>query len=278
MWSRASTSTSQGPGTGDGFASFCAGEADISDASRADRGGRGRRMRGRRRRVHRAQDRLRRPVGHGQPGEHHRVPELRRPLRPGRPGVQGFDNWQDAQPLATELGSTTQFPDLPLDITAPGEESGTYDSFIELALGDIIEAQGHRGGHPARLLGPGRRQHDHRRASRAPTAASAGSASPSPRAPATPSRRCRSRPSPAANASTPAAETIADGSYPLSRPLFIYVSNARPRTTRRCRLRRLLPRRRLSAVEEVGYVALPDDELEASRTTWDDRTTGAQSQ
>ena len=31
-----------------------------------------------------------------------------------------------------------------------------------------------------------------------------------------------------------------------------------------------------SAVEEVGYVPLPDDELSATQTTWDDRTTGAQ--
>src|SRR5215210_2054290 len=46
------------------------------------------------------------------------------------PESEGFANWTDAQPLATELGSSTEFPDLPLDITAPGEESGTYDSFI----------------------------------------------------------------------------------------------------------------------------------------------------
>ena len=32
----------EGPGTGDGFKRFCAGETDISDASRADQGRRGR--------------------------------------------------------------------------------------------------------------------------------------------------------------------------------------------------------------------------------------------
>jgi phosphate transport system substrate-binding protein len=58
------------------------------------------------------------------------------------PESNGVANWKDAQALATELGSSTVFPDAPLSITAPGDESGTYDSFIELALGDFIEARG----------------------------------------------------------------------------------------------------------------------------------------
>src|SRR5690606_30448290 len=55
------------------------------------------------------------------------------------PESDNVANWQDAQALATELGSATTFPEAPLSIVAPGDESGTYDSFIELALGDIIE-------------------------------------------------------------------------------------------------------------------------------------------
>ena len=55
------------------------------------------------------------------------------------PESDGFADWSDAQTLATELGSTTTFPDASLDITAPGTESGTYDSFIEIALADIAE-------------------------------------------------------------------------------------------------------------------------------------------
>ncbi len=50
-----------------------------------------------------------------------------------------INNWKDAQALATELGSTTTFPDAPLSITAPGDESGTYDSFIEIALAGFIK-------------------------------------------------------------------------------------------------------------------------------------------
>ena len=33
------------------------------------------------------------------------------------------------------------YPDADLAITAPGEESGTYDSFVDIALGDIAEAR-----------------------------------------------------------------------------------------------------------------------------------------
>ena len=57
------------------------------------------------------------------------------------PEADAVANWNDAEALAQQLGSTTDLPDAPLSITAPGDESGTYDSFIELALGDLIEAQ-----------------------------------------------------------------------------------------------------------------------------------------
>jgi phosphate transport system substrate-binding protein len=55
------------------------------------------------------------------------------------PEADAVANWNDAETLAHELGSTTDLPDAQLSITAPGDESGTYDSFVELALGDIIE-------------------------------------------------------------------------------------------------------------------------------------------
>lgn len=50
-------------------------------------------------------------------------------------------NWNDAEALAHQLGSTTDLPDAPLSITAPGDESGTYDSFIEIALNSFIAQQ-----------------------------------------------------------------------------------------------------------------------------------------
>jgi ABC-type phosphate transport system substrate-binding protein len=57
------------------------------------------------------------------------------------PESTGFANWSDGQTIATELGSTTTLPDVPLAITAPGEESGTFDSFVELVLADLAEGR-----------------------------------------------------------------------------------------------------------------------------------------
>src|SRR5690606_23050148 len=44
--------------------------------------------------------------------------------------------------IAEELGSTTERPDAELVLTGPGTESGTYDSFIEIALEGIAEERG----------------------------------------------------------------------------------------------------------------------------------------
>ncbi|WP_419944126.1 PstS family phosphate ABC transporter substrate-binding protein [Candidatus Poriferisodalis sp.] len=51
----------------------------------------------------------------------------------------GFDSWADANSLNAELGGTGPFPDGALEIFAPGEESGTFDSFIEIALEGVWE-------------------------------------------------------------------------------------------------------------------------------------------
>ncbi len=58
------------------------------------------------------------------------------------PESTGFASWADGQEIATALGSTTTLPDVPLSITAPGEESGTFDSFVELVLEGPSEARG----------------------------------------------------------------------------------------------------------------------------------------
>lgn len=48
------------------------------------------------------------------------------------PESLGFTDWSQATEIASALGSSTVFPTLPLTITGPGEESGTFDSFVEL--------------------------------------------------------------------------------------------------------------------------------------------------
>src|SRR5690606_24560157 len=61
------------------------------------------------------------------------------------PESEGIGTWEDASPLAAELGSTTALPEGTLSITGPGEESGTYDTFVELAIEPIGHARADEG-------------------------------------------------------------------------------------------------------------------------------------
>ncbi|MGH9133223.1 MAG: substrate-binding domain-containing protein, partial [Ilumatobacteraceae bacterium] len=140
-----------GPGTGDGFAQFCAGETDISDASR--------------------------PIS---------AEEVETCSAAGidfielevavdglsvitsaenteleclsfvdlyallGPDATGIGNWSDASAAADEIAATvtdlgavhTPYPDADLTVTAPGEESGTFDSFVEIVIEEVGGALG----------------------------------------------------------------------------------------------------------------------------------------
>lgn len=144
----------EGPGTGDGFAKFCAGETDIQNASRAIKA-----------------KELEACIANGiefielevaidglsvitsvnnTAVECVSFSDLWVLLGPG---ATGRSKWSDANQAAEELRAkvgdehgkiNAPYPDATLTVTAPGEESGTYDSFIELALesvGDSLEAE-----------------------------------------------------------------------------------------------------------------------------------------
>jgi phosphate transport system substrate-binding protein len=70
----------------------------------------------------------------------------------------------------------------------------------------------------------------------------------------------------------PTFESIADGSYPLSRSLYIYVNNAKAAESEA--LTRFVDfymtdTGLLTSVQEVAYVTLPDDRIEATRSVWE---------
>jgi phosphate transport system substrate-binding protein len=128
-----------GPGTSDGFELFCNGETDISDASRAI-----------------AEEEVAACEANGiTPIEIEvgldALTVIGHPDSPIAclnfgdlyalfgPESEGFSTWSDANALAAEVGGNGGFPDAQLTIVAPGEESGTYGSFIEIALEDIME-------------------------------------------------------------------------------------------------------------------------------------------
>ena len=137
----------EGPGTGDGFARFCNGETDISNASRA---------------IKDSEIEACAENGIEYVELHIATDGISVITSPNNdvvacldfndmyalvgPESEGFGSWSDANDLAAELGAgNAPYPDAALDITAPGEESGTYDTFVELVIEDIAEERGAEG-------------------------------------------------------------------------------------------------------------------------------------
>ena len=140
----------EGPGTGDGFAKFCAGETDISNASRkikdeeaatcADAGIEYVELKV-------AIDGLSVITSAKNTAiECVSFADLWVLLGPD---ATGRNNWSDANDAAAELSAAvgtefgtlhTPYPDAPLTVTAPGEESGTFDSFVEIVLAKVAKA------------------------------------------------------------------------------------------------------------------------------------------
>jgi phosphate transport system substrate-binding protein len=271
--------TVEGPGTGPGFAAFCAGDSDVSDASRkikdaeaqacADAGVEYTELKI-------AYDGITVMTHPDTPVDCLTTADLYALFGPES---DTFANWSDAQALATELGSTSTLPDLALQITAPGEESGTYDAFLELT--GIASTGEDRGkfddDHPAalRLPGPNYTASPDDNVIVAGVEAGAGSlgfvgfayfegAGTAAKAIAIDGGD---------GCVTPTLETIADGSYPLSRGLYIYVSHAKADSNPALQAWTdfYLSDPGIANVTEVGYVALPTDELQATRDAWANR-------
>ncbi len=274
--------TVDGPGTGDGFALFCDGETDISDASRpidADE-------------VAACEeagvDFIELKVGIDgiavltSPNNEVECLSFADLYALIGPEAEGVDSWTGAQALATELGSTTVFPDAPLDITAPGEESGTYDSFMEIVFADISEARLAEGAITEDQVETSRKDYSSQADDNAIISGIEGSDSSLgwvgfafaeeagdevTEIPITAE--------PGGTCVAPTAETIASNEYPISRNLYIYVNAAQAEENEAVAAYvDYYLAEGIGAVDEVGYVALAADELEATRAVWDARETG----
>ena len=272
-----------GPGTGDGFKLFCNGEIDISDASRA----------------------IKKEEADACAAKNIEFIELKIGIdgltvmtNPANstveclnfsdlyalagPESQGKNNWKDAQPLATELGSKTTFPDAKFDMVAPGEESGTYDSFIELALAKTAEARTEAGKITEDQAGTTRPDYQSSGDDNIIIQGIEGSKSSFGWVGFSYAEEQGSKIKEIAIAKTPADEcvapttdTIASGKYPLSRYLYIYVNAAKAKTNA------AIPAfvdyflgDGIGAVTEVKYVALADTDFQATKQVWTARTVG----
>ena len=265
-----------GPGTGDGFALFCDGETDISDASRA---------------IKDEEAATCEENGINYVELQVAIDGLSVITSTANDAVsclsfgdlyallgpesQGFDNWTDANALAEEIGGEfgeihAPYPDAPLDVTAPGEESGTFDSFVELVVGPIGEARGQEettrpdytasgddnviiegiAGSDTSLGWVGFAFADENRDAVKLLEVDGGD-----------------------GCVAPDPETIASGEYPIARPLFIYVNtdNAAENPALAAFVDYYLSDEGIAAVAEADYVALDPDALEESRAAWDGR-------
>jgi phosphate transport system substrate-binding protein len=275
--------TVDGPGTGDGFQLFCAGDTDISDASRPIK----------EEEIATCEDAgiefIELKIAFDG------ISVLTNPANEAvdclsfedlyaliGPESEGVDNWADAQDLATELGSTTELPDADLTITAPGAESGTYDSFLEIVFADISEARAEAGAITEDQIETSRNDYASQADDTAIIAAMEAEDTPLGWVGFAFAEEAGDQVKELAISSEggeciePNAETIADGSYPISRALYIYVNkaNAEENAAVASYVDFFLSEDGISAVAEAGYVDLPADQLETTRSTWTDRTVG----
>lgn len=264
--------TIEGPGTGDGFKRFCAGEIDIADASRKIK------AEGEADvcatagieyvELAIAYDGITVMTSPDNAVECLSFADLYALIGPES---TGFANWSDAQALATELGSTTTFPDAPLDITGPGEESGTFDSFVELV---IAGTAGDRGKDSTTRPDYVANANDN-----AIIEGITGSSSSLgwvgfafAEEDKDTIKELGVTKEVGGDCIAPTAETIADGTYPISRTLYIYVNKAKAAANPAigAYVDFYLTEGTISSVlESVPYVNLPADTLAESRTAWD---------
>lgn len=262
-----------GPGTGDGFELFCNGETDINDASRPI-----------------DEEEIALCAGNGIEWV-----ELKVALdgvtvltSPENGAVsclatgdlyallgaesEGFTSWADANALATQVGGNGGFPDAPLDVTAPGEESGTYDAFIELAGFEDFGVANGLSEDDAAVLRPDYQASADDNVIIQGIEGSATSlgfvgfafsegAGDSVKAIAVDG---------GSGCVEPSIETIADGSYPLSRSLYIYVNvgNAAANEALAAYVDFYMSETGFMAAGEAGYVVLPEADLAATQSAW----------
>lgn len=268
-----------GPGTSDGFVLFCNGETDISDASRAIRESE----------METCQANSVEPIEikvaidglsvlTSQTNDAVSCLAFSDLYALLGPESTGFDRWSDANELAAEIGAPhAPYPDAPLVITAPGEESGTFDSFVEIVLEPIAEEV---------------RGED-------------ADADPRPDYVASPNDNVIIEGISGNDTSLgwvgyaffvenqdvvkalaidegdgscvePNPDTIASGEYPISRPLFIYVDanklESKPELV--AFVDYYLSGAGLAEVGNAGYVDLTPEEIEEWRANWEARNVG----
>lgn len=264
----------EGPGTGDGFKRFCAGETDVSDASR---------------KIKDAEAEACKAAGIEYVElkvAYDGMAMLTNPANSALscvsfadiyaivgPESTGFAKWSDGAALAKELGSNTILPESDLIITGPGEESGTYDSFVEIVLAGIAEERGQDAQTRPDYTSSANDNVIIQGISSSPTSFGwVGLAFAEENADKV--KELEVSKDPNGTCVAPSAATVSDGSYPVSRPLFIYVNKAKAAANPAvvAWVDFYLAEGTIAKVlEAVPYVNLPAEELAETRSAWSAR-------
>jgi len=262
------TPSVDGPGSSDGFALFCNGETDIADASRQ---------------ISEEEIAACKKSGIDYVGLEVGLDGLSVIGNPSNPidclnfgdlyslfGPESgkFSSWSDANALAEDVGGNGGFPGEDLVVVAPGEESGTYGSFIDLAIKDIAEQRNQ----PTDQLRAGYQSSADDNVivdSAAGTTGGLGFVGLAYALNAGGAVK-EFKVDGGSGCVSPSSETVVDGSYPLARSLFIYVNQtaAAEKPQVKAFVDYYLSDEGLASVEEVQYVPLPADRVEATRAAW----------
>ena len=203
------------------------------------------------------------------------MPELRRPVRPARRSSRGLRQLERRK----RTGGAARLRRRPVPGRSARHQRARTPSRAPTTASSRScsrtspKSRATRNLHPAGLLRQRRRQRHHpghRRERHQPRLGRVRLRRGEPRQR---SRRSRSPPSPAVTAVSPTVETIADGSYPVSRGLYIYVNNGQggrrtrpsPATSTSTSVTAIPSRRdQRPSVTPATYVLPPDDLLAAT--------------
>jgi phosphate transport system substrate-binding protein len=268
----------EGPGTGDGFALFCNGETDLNNASRPIQ-----------------PSEIETCTANGvefvellvaydgltviTAAENDAVDclsflDLYALLGPESQGVR---TWTDANALAgdvaADLGtaygaSGAPYPAGDLVVTAPGEESGTFDTFVEIVIAPIADERGtDHTTRPDYVASPNDNVILEGIAGSVTSLGWVGMAFAEESAGFVRQLEIDG----GDGCVAPTDEAVADGSYPIARPLFVYVNLGRAERSAALRgfIDFYLTDAGLGSADEVGYVELTGAQAAATREAWD---------
>ncbi len=269
--------TVEGPGTGDGFELFCKGEITIADASRpidedevtaCEDGG-----------IEYVElevalDGITVMVNSASTIECLSTADLYAIFGPESDGI---NSTTDANALSTAVGGDGSMPAQDLEVTAPGEESGTYDAFIDLAgIEDTAIENGVAEDDAAAL-----RSH-YQSSGNDNVIIQAMEGSPNAIgfvgfafAEGAGDEVKEVAVDAGDGCVAPTSDTIADGSYPLSRSLYIYpnLAMAEDEAVEAFVAYYLTEDGLVAAVEQAEYIPLPAERQDATRSAWESALT-----